>query len=164
MRHRAPTTTTSSSTTTTTSSSTTTSSGPPPARYPDTDDDSLTNPKLDTWISPYTWKQSLIEPKLPAELCIKPSGGGGGSGKKRIYKHLELRKVQVSDGYAAYFFDQTDHFMLNSFETEAKDSFKAFWNKNAAANKNDGGVDTTGLDTGFKEFKWGTKKDGAHII
>jgi len=54
--------------------------------------------------------------------------------------------------------------LLNSFETEVKKGFEAFWKKNAAANQNDAGVDAVGLDAGFKEFKWGTKKDGKHII
>lgn len=53
---------------------------------------------------------------------------------------------------------------MNSFETEAKSSFEAFWKKNSAANQNDAGVDTVGLDTGMKEFKWGVKKTGDHLI
>lgn len=95
-------------TTTSSSSSSSSASNPPPGRYPDTDDDDLSNPALDKWIAPFTWKESLIEPKLPGELCIKPAGGGGGDGDaatKKVMKHLELRKIRVSDGAAAYYFD-----------------------------------------------------------
>jgi predicted AAA+ superfamily ATPase len=90
------------------SSSSSSVSNAPPGRYPDTEDDDLSNPKLDTWIAPFTWKESLIEPKLPAELCKKPEGGGGGANDALsgpVYKHLELRKIRVSDGAAAYYFD-----------------------------------------------------------
>jgi len=97
-------TTTSSSSSSSSSSSV---SNAPPGRYPDTEDDDLANPKLDTWIAPFTWKESLIEPKLPAELCKKPAGGDGGNDALSgpVYKHLELRKIRVSDGAAAYYFD-----------------------------------------------------------
>lgn len=54
--------------------------------------------------------------------------------------------------------------MLNSFETEVKDSFKAFWEKNLPDNKNEEGVDTKGLEEGIKEFKWGVKKNPILII
>jgi len=32
-------------------------------------------------------------------------GALGGLGKGYIAKHLELRRIRISDGYASYFFD-----------------------------------------------------------
>jgi hypothetical protein len=33
------------------------------------------------------------------------AGGASGAKDKRVEKHLELKKVRISDGYASYFFD-----------------------------------------------------------
>jgi len=63
---------------------------------------------LDTWIAKFNFGDTLIEPKMPEDLCVKPNGGGGGGGyflQAHIAKHLELRKVRISDGYASYFLD-----------------------------------------------------------
>jgi len=75
-------------------------------------------------------------------------------------KHLELRKIRISTGAAAYFFDNTDYFLLNAFEKDVKEAFHSFWKLNLAANKGDAahylkqGIDSEALKKGWTEKKW----------
>lgn len=46
-----------------------------------------------------------------------------------------MNKIRISKTYASYFFDNTDYFLLNFFEEDVKESFKAFWSNNLPANK-----------------------------
>jgi hypothetical protein len=100
----------SSTTTSSSSSTTTTSSPPPPAGYPKCDSSDFSDPCLDTWIPAKTFKDLLVEPDFPKDKCVIPNAPKGGSGggdaaTKKVMKHLELRKVRITTGYAQYFFD-----------------------------------------------------------
>lgn len=120
----------------------------------------------------------MIEPTFPMASCVTPNlprgaaaAGASGAKDKRVDKHLELKKVRISDGYASYFLDQTDYFLLNPFETEVKSSFKEFWKKSLEANKGaeadmlvSGHVDFEGIKKGLEEFKWSTKNSAKDII
>jgi len=131
---------------------------------------------LDTWIAKFNFKDTLIEPKVPESLCTKPnpansSGGGGRDAANKVFKHLELRKIRISDGYASYFLDQTDYFLLNPFETDTKAAFEAFWDLSGDAAKGDaatkfetGKIDWKGLTAGLETSKWVTKSDAETII
>ena len=62
------------------------------------------------------------------KLLKEPAGGLLASASKlpggKPMKHLELRRIRISDGYASYFLDQIDHFMLAQFEADVKAAFK----------------------------------------
>jgi len=166
LRHRAVVTTSSSSSSSSssTTSSSTTSSPAPPAGYPKCDSSDFSDPCLDTWIPAKTFKDLLVEPDFPKDKCVVPNapkGGaaGGAGGLKKVMKHLELRKIRVSVGYAQYFFDQVDYFLLNSFEAEVKSSWKAFHANALAATKGDaakmdGGLDMLALKKTITDSKW----------
>lgn len=119
---------------------------------------------MDTWIPAKTFKELLVEPEFPKDKCVipnAPKGGAAGAagGLKKVMKHLELRKIRISVGYAAYFFDQVDFFLLNSFETEIKSSWKAFHANSLAATKGDeakmdGGIDMMALKKTITDSKW----------
>jgi len=75
-------------------------------------------------------------------------------------KHLELRRIRISDGYASYFLDQIDHFMLAQFEADVKAAFKAFWSNNSPSHKSseakmfEDKIDVQALSKTIDSSKW----------
>jgi len=51
--------------------------------YPCTDDDKLTNPKLNTWIDEEEFKTLLIAPEYPKDRCVIPNAPSGYAGANR---------------------------------------------------------------------------------
>jgi len=117
---------------------------------------------LNSWIDEEEFK-NVVAGAFPEDKCTIPNapiqkgsgasagaasgaGGAAASGPARIggvidfkgdrpKQHIELRRVRISDGYASYFLDQTDHFMLAQFEADLKAAWKAFWDNNLPENK-----------------------------
>jgi len=120
---------------------------------------------LNKWIPAKTFASFLISPNFPEGKCVvpnAPSGGAAGAASgalKKVTKHLELRKKRISKGFAAYFFDQVDYFLLNQFEEDVKESWKGFWNNADAAHKGDvakmdGLLNTESLNKTIVDSKW----------
>lgn len=131
---------------------------------------------MDTWIAKFDFAGTLVEPKLPEDLCVKPNaaanaGAHGSAAKDKVMKHLELRKIRISSGYASYFLDQTDYFLLHPFEADTKAAFEAFWGLSGETAKGDAGtkfesgkVDWKGLTAGVEASKWVTKESAEMIL
>jgi len=84
---------------------------------------------LNTWIDEEEFKD-VVNGAFPEDKCTipnapeKPAAGllanaqllAGAAQRAnngpKPNKHLELRRIRISDGYASYFLDQTDHFLL----------------------------------------------------
>jgi len=104
------------------SSSSSSSSTATPGLYPMCDTSNIQDPCLNTWIEQGTFRSFIIDCDGPTDHCaeIPPNAHPGGNKKNRIMKHLELRKTRFNSGYATYFYDFTDTFLLNEFEAEVK--------------------------------------------
>lgn len=113
---------------------------------------------------------------MPEDLCVKPSASSAAHGHaigsdNRVMKRLELRKIRISSGYASYFLDQTDYFLLHPFEADTKAAFEAFWGLSGATAKGDaatkfesGKVDWKGLTAGVAASKWVTKNSAEVLL
>jgi len=64
---------------------------------------------LNTWIDEEVFKDVLIAKEFPEDKCVIPNSehgiGSMGAGGGKPMKHLELRRIRITDGYAAYFLD-----------------------------------------------------------
>jgi len=83
-------------------------------QYPMCDASNIQDPCLNTWIESGSFRSFIIDCDGPVDHCAEiPPNSHPGAGKGKVTKHLELLKIRFNSGYATYFYDFTDTFLLN---------------------------------------------------